>query len=421
VKKILLAFCSSLIFGSSVALDSNSELFSIGPGFKFVYKIDADYSFSSDAITNRLAKEYYRKGFISNSMKDDVSNNIFSSNKFAGEFNSSITIGQNLDTIFGLLKGSSFIRLSNRSFIHSNFNKDLFELYFRGNKNYADKKAELGPFLLKSYTYQQFSYGIERHFQKNDKSYFWTAAFSVNIGQKYTSYDSPSASLYTAPDGTFLDVDLDLMIRTSDSAQSSLGAFNGYGFSGSGMFIIKDEDQNAWTFSADNLGYIRWTKESAQIPVDSSFRFEGIDATDIFDFSNTIRKEITTDSAYIQSFITDRRKKAFNDMLPLHLSASYSAQLQPGKLVLVIGAEHILFSSARLRGYSELKYNFKRKHQLALNLSYGGYTFWNVGVAYNAQLGKSWVFRTGTDYLSAMINSKKGLAQGAFVSLEKYF
>ena len=161
MKKLFLAFCFTLSLEPSLALDSNSELFSIGPGFKFVYKIDADYSFSSDAITNRLAKEYFRNGFISNSMKDDVSKNLFSSNKFAGEFNSSITIGQNLDTIFGLLKGSSFIRLSNRSFVHSNFSEDLFELYFRGNKNYADKIADLGPFLLKSFTYQQFSYDIE--------------------------------------------------------------------------------------------------------------------------------------------------------------------------------------------------------------------------------------------------------------------
>ncbi|HNQ61890.1 MAG TPA: DUF5723 family protein [Bacteroidia bacterium] len=421
MKKLFLIIFSFFITSPSMALYSVTELFSIGSGFKYVYKIDADYSYSSDAITGRLAKEYFRKGFINNSMKDEVSKNLSTINKFSGEFNSSITIGQNLDTIFGLLKGSSFIRLSNRSFIHSNFTKDLFELYFRGNKNYADKVAELGPFQLKSYTYQQFSYGIERHHQKNKKSYFWSAAFSVNIGQKYSSYDSPASTLYTASDGSYLDVDLDLLIRTSDSAQSSLGSFNGYGFSGSGMLVIKDEDQNAWAFSADNFGYIRWTKESAQIPVDSVFRFEGIDATDIFDFSDTIRKEITSDSAYIQSFVTDRRKKAFNDMLPLHLSASYSAQVMPGKLVLMIGAEQILFSGAGLRGYSRLKYNFKRKHQLALTASYGGYTFWNLGIAYNAQLGRSWVFGTGTDYLSAMLNSRKGLASGAFVTLEKYF
>ncbi len=399
----------------------DAELFSIGPGFKFVYKIDADYFFASNAITNQLAGEYFRKGFITKDMKDVVSKNLSRRNSFGGEFSASITIGQNLDTIFGLLSGNSFIRLSHRAHINSKFEKDLFEIYFRGNKNYAGQTAELGPLNLKSYTYQQFTYGIERYHQRKQKSIIWSASISLNIGQKYTAFDSPGTSLYTAPDGSFLDLDMHLNIKTNDSSQSKPGSFNGYGFSGSGMLIIKDENQNAWSFSADNLGYIHWTKESADVPVDTTFRFEGIDVSNLFDFSDTIRKVITTDSAYVQAFVTTRRKKSFNDMLPFHFRAAYSAQLNPGKLILQIGAENIFFAGARVRGFSELKYNFKKRHQIAINLSYGGYTFWNVGLAYNGQIGKSWVFRTGTDYLSAMLNKNKGLAQGAFVSLEKYF
>lgn len=397
------------------------ELFSLGPGYTQVYALSSDYFFASDAITNRFAGEYFNKGFLSNDMKDAVSKNLFRRNYFGAEFNASITVGQKLDTMFGLLKGNSFIRLSNCAHIDGQFEEDLFEIFFRGNKNYAGKKAELGPFNLKSYTYQQFTYGIERQFETKNKNVVWSAAVSLNIGQKYNSYHSENASLYTAPDGTFLDIDLDLKLRSSDSAQNKLGTFNGYGFSGSGMLIIKDENQNTWSFSADNLGYIRWTKESSELQVDSTFRFEGIDVSDLFDFSDSIKKVITTDSAYVQAFLTNRQKKSFNDMLPFHLRASYSGQLVPGKLILQIGAEQILFAGARLKGFSALKYNFKRKHQLALNLSYGAYTLWNIGLAYSGQIGKSWVFSTGSDYLSDMLNNGRGLSQGAFVSLQKYF
>ena len=417
-----LIFISLIIYPSiSTAGDEGTELFNMGPRYNQVYAIHSDYYFSSGSITNKFASEYYRADFISNRLKDAVSANLFHRNRFGAEFNAGISVGQKLDTLFGSTSGISFIKLNNRAHIDGKFENDLFEIYFRGNKNYAGKKAELGPFQLRSYTYQQLSYGIEKQHEKNNKKIIWSAALSFNIGQKYTGYDSPGASLYTATDGSFLDLDINLKIRSNDSSQSKLGSFNGFGFSGAGMLIIKDASQNAWAFSADNIGYIQWTKESSLVPVDTSFRFEGIDVSDLFDFSDTIKKEITTDSAYVQSFLTNRQKKSFSHMVPFHIKASYSAQLKPGKLILQIGAEQILFSQARLRGFTELKYNFKRRHQLAVNLSYGGYTFWNLGLGYRGQLGKSWVFSAGSDYISSILNNGKGLSQGAFVSLEKYF
>ena len=139
----MLLLTLSLISKFSQAATGEAGLFSIGPGFKVLYAIDADYSFASTAITNRLGLEYFKKGFISDEMKDDVSANLFRTNRFAAEFNSGITVAQSLDTIFGLLKGSSFIRLSTRAHIDSKFEDDLFEIFFRGNKNYAGKTAML--------------------------------------------------------------------------------------------------------------------------------------------------------------------------------------------------------------------------------------------------------------------------------------
>ncbi len=385
-----------------------------------MYAIDADYFFASDAITNQFAKEYYLGGFINNEMKDEVSKNLFRSNTIGSEFNTSITVAQKLDTLFGLRNGTSFIRLSNRGHQDGKFEDDLFEIYFRGNKNYAGKTADLGPFHFESFIYQQFEYGIEQNYSAKDKSITWSASLALNIGQKYSYFDSPGTTLYTAADGSYFDVDFHLKIRQNDSSQSSFGSFNGFGLSGAGYLIIKDKTQNTWSFSADNLGFISWTKESSEIPIDSTFRFTGIDVTDLLDFSDTIHTEITSDSAYVQAFLTERSKKAFTSMLPFHLRASYTAQLKPEKLSILIGAEHILFSGATLRGFAEMKYNLAKKHQVAFNLSYGGYTFWNIGLSYRAIIGKSWIFNVGSDYLSAMIK-QNGLAQGAFVSLQKYF
>jgi hypothetical protein len=410
-----------LLSGSVRSEIPEEELFRIGPGFKAVYSASADYLFASDAITNQFAQTYYQKGFISNSLKDEVSGNLFGRNRFGGAFNTGITVAQKLDTLFGTAGGSSYINLSHRVHLHSKFRDDLFEIFFRGNKMYKDEIAELGPFEFSTFTYQQLTYGIEKQKTSGNKKLIWNAGLSLNIGQKLNDFHSDHASLYTSRDGSFLDIEMDLRIRQNDSSQNDLGSFNGFGFSGSGSLIIKDENQNAWSFSAQNLGYIFWTKESAEIPVDSSFRFEGIEVDDLFDFGDSIDGRITNDSTYVQEFLSRREKKSFTTMLPFRLKASYSGQLRPGKVILQIGAETYLFNGSSLRGFSNLRYNFKSRHQLVLHVSYGGYTFWNLGLAYHLQAGKSWIIDIGSDHLSSMINKENGLSQGAFVSLSKYF
>ncbi len=301
---------------------AGGALFQAGSDYKILYSIDANYFYGSDAITNQFAKEYFLGGFLTNEMKDEVSKNLFPGNKFGSDFNAGITVAQKLDTLFGLRNGVSFIRLSNRIHQDAQFEDDLFEIFFRGNKNYAGKTADLGPFHFETFTYQQLTYGVEQTYTRKDKQITWSASASLNIGQKYNYFDSPGTTLYTAPDGSYLDLDLHLKIRQNDSSQSGLGSFNGFGFSGSGYVIIQDEDLNAWSFSAENLGYINWTKESAEIPIDSTFRFRGIDVSELFDFSDTLKKEISSDSTYIQAFLTERTKKSFTSMLPLNLRAA---------------------------------------------------------------------------------------------------
>ncbi len=421
IKKITGILVFLLLSSGIKAEVPEEELFRIGPGFKAVYSVNADYFFASDAITNQFAQTYYQKGFISNSLKDNVSENLFGRNRFGGAFNAGITVAQKLDTLFGSSGGSSFINLSHKAHLHSKFRDDLFEIFFRGNKQYRDKTAELGPFEFSSYTYQQLTYGIEKQKLSGNKMLIWNAGLSLNIGQMINDFHSEKASLYTSADGAFLDINMDLRIRQNDSSQNDIGSFNGFGFSGSGSLIIKDEKQNFWSFSAQNLGFIQWTRESAEIPVDSSFRFEGIEVDDLFDFGDTISGKITNDSAYVQEFLRKREKKSFTTMLPFRLKASYSGQLSPGKVILQIGAETYLYNGSGLRGFSNLRYNFKGRHQIVLHLSYGGYTFWNAGLAYHLQAGKSWIIDIGSDQLSSMINKENGLSQGAFVSLSKYF
>ena len=94
-------------------------------------------------------------GFITNEMKDAVSSKLKSKNQFGAGFRYEFSYRHRPDSMFGL--ENSYYQVGFRDIYHldSRFNKDVFELYFRGNKNFAGKSADLGNFEFKQLFYQQ--------------------------------------------------------------------------------------------------------------------------------------------------------------------------------------------------------------------------------------------------------------------------
>jgi len=113
---------------------------------KNAWQLSSDFQFASNALTTGLAKTYYLKGFISDDMKDDVSKNLADKNRLGGEFSQAFYYRHKPDTLFGRTDLSWFIGIKNVNEINSTFSRDLFEVYFRGNKNYGGKTAYFSGF-----------------------------------------------------------------------------------------------------------------------------------------------------------------------------------------------------------------------------------------------------------------------------------
>ncbi|MBL0256989.1 MAG: hypothetical protein IPQ03_05450 [Bacteroidetes bacterium] len=408
-----------LIFPGLVQADSPTDPFNQFNNSKSRLQIGSGYEFSSDAITNNLAQSYFLAKFISSSIKDEVSKHAYPVNRFGADAGYSISYSHKLDSFFHRSGFSWNAAFSDMNHLHGKFTRDAFELYFRGNAAYAGKTAEMGEFDFSLLHYQQIKIGMSKETKCQRRTYNYSIGLALNIGQKFQSIHSDRANLFTSEDAEYLDIDFDIALRGSDSSKNKMGSMNGLGGSLFLGWSVRDESKNEFEIQLSNLGIIQFNDHSYIVPADSVFRFEGIDATELFDFSDTIRTAISSDSSFVQGFLHRRKTESYQYNLPARLSLAYHRHLTEKDLV-SIGLDQVFFSSYLPHGWGKYQHRFNEHHQLGLILGYGGYTVWQAGLCYNLKIGKSWLFQLESRNLSGWINTKSGRAQGAFVSLSKY-
>jgi hypothetical protein len=380
--------------------------------------ISTDYFFDSDAITNELALEYLNKGFITDEMKDRVTEKLSDMNRLGAQENNEIYY-MRFDSVFGMKNSFYSFRLNNRYHFNSTFSRDVFELYFRGNKDFAGKQADLNDFVFQELFYQQFNFSFGHRYYRGENLFGYMAGLTFNKGQKHYLLEAEKALIYTDVYGEYIDLDVNGKLYMSDSSANRFGAFKGMGFSGDFSFYWQSKNKNMLTLTAENLGYIRWNSNSTYVPIDTVFHFEGIDVSYLFDLEDTIRKTISLDSSLVEPYLTHREKKSYIKPTPALLKVNYRYILQPEKMNLEGEAGYLMFATAN--PYGSVKFNYIiANDQFGLKLRYGGYDGFNVGLSWRIQFLDRWLFSAESDYLTSMLNSGSS-GHGALITVAAYF
>lgn len=377
--------------------------------------IAAGFAFRSDCITHEFANAYFRHAFIDESLKDRVGTRLNRRNAFAVEFGTRVDYYHRLSTDSSRLQAWS-IQLENRDWIHSDFSGDVFELYFRGNRTYKGKTADLSDFRFTDLHWQTLKASLHVRLSHTDAL---SIGAGVVRGLDFLDIRTGRGSLYTAPNGYYLDADLDLTIRQQDSSSTGFRSWNGTGavLDLGWKRILKDG--STLEIIVNDLGFVAFNKKSSLVPSDSTFRFEGIDATELFNFSDTLRGSIRSDSAFVQGFLTSRKKESYEVLLPALLRARYSRQWLDGRYGCTIELQQRLFYRARPLASLEGTWRLNNHHQLHLYMQYGEYAPWMAGLGYSLTAGQ-WQLQASSRFLSAWM-SAGGRSAGAFLTLTKFF
>ena len=384
------------------------------------FLITSDFFVASNSITYELAKTYFLKGFITNVMKDRVSKHLEDRNRLGGEFTTEMYFRHKSDSMFGSKNWSWFTGIKNIDHVNAVYSRDLFELYFRGNKNYAGKKADFSGFNYLLLKYQQVQFGLSKLFMNDSVTCEFGGAIGFNAGQQLQRIQSEKSDLFTEETGEYLDVNANVELHTSDSLHKDFGSFNGFGMS-TDLFFRETFNKKLFFFiRISNLGFILWNSRSAEIKADTSFRFEGIEVNDLFSFADSVKSTIAVDSSFVQPFLTNRKYHTYTLFLPAKIELSYKQLVGHEHMRAGLGMIYFLHADYLPQLHMDFDYSWN-KNMFTINLTFGGYAPFGAGIFYEHHFNHGYMLKCGSNSINSWFDINNSRFQHVSAAISRNF
>jgi hypothetical protein len=393
------------------------------------YSACADLSGNIDlaslSVSNHFMNTLLFKDHIDSQTKQWMFNALKNKNTLGFDLNENISYIVFPDTLAGTTNLGIFAGFGNYFHIDMNVTDDLLKLFFGGNTQFKGKTAILDNSSLNLISYQQLQLGIVTKFGDGKIKHTFGIAIGINKGIQNASVNIDRGKLFTEKNAEYIDLNAEYDFHRSDTSGNS--TFKGIGSSLNLYYSFTTEKNDRFDFSATDLGFIRWNKNSQQFSKDTSIHFEGVSIDDPLNIEGNIFGDSNPDSL-ANTFTNADTTKAYFMLTPACFRISYT---------------HVLSKTFRIEGsitkklyvhYDPLfmirvSHLCGSKNIFSASLSYGGYTGSNplkshninTGIELAHRFGKGFIVKVGTNYLNGFINPHTQTAEGAYLSLKKYF
>ncbi|MEO5570972.1 MAG: DUF5723 family protein [Bacteroidia bacterium] len=389
------------------------------PGSKSCIGFDALYLINSTGITNEFTNKYLQGEFLDTETKDKSLNKMKDKNLLGNEFNGSLYYRyKSKKSTDSSSVVSHFFSLKERQHFNTKFTKDLFQLYFYGNEPFAGKTADISNFNYRSVQYLQLQYGMISEINNDGEIFGCMVAVSALNGQDLLEIKTNEGSFYTEENGEYVDMNLFLEAKQSDTSNTSFWSSSGIGASADFEVHYGEENKYNIRFSASDIGFIAWNKKSTTFEVDTNYHFEGVVVENLFD---SLFLDVKSEQDFKDGFKENKQAKSFTTMLPFRLNLSYEFTIIPDKLTEAIGVQYIFNSDYTPLVFASCDYLFNRKTQAGIYLQYGGYGGFHAGIHFDKDFGKGFILSLGSAYLDGYIAPSSSAGQGAYAGIKKIF
>ncbi len=387
--------------------------------YKHEIEISGDYYFNSDAFTNEFFSAFYNGDFIDKGLKDRVDKRLTYINRWGFDLKTEINWRYSPAKLFGKKGLSCNASIKDRLHGDGIFSQDFYRVALYGNKMFAGEHADLGNFKLNFLGYQQLQFGIEWNLDSVKNNY--GIAISLLKGERNFTVDVKRGDLYTADDGSYIDMDFAIRSKQSDTSQTGPLAFNGFGLS-TDMFYeipyVTWYNDGVLSIQLQDLGFIQWNSRSMDHRLDTFIHYEGLVVNDIFDLQSGTFPE--TDPDTIINNNLKYRVEAYTTFLPAIFSIS--ATTYYGKKFLVEkGINYRFLANARPYYYGTFMWNTCKALTLGWNVSYGGYGRFNAGMEAELRFARRFTVNVNSFYLAGILVPSKLGGLGANLSLSGKF
>ena len=409
MKKILVILCSPLF------------LFSQEIKHKITW--ESNFILESNSLDRSFLNSMLYGGYITDNMKSKWIDSGDKNNIIYAEIRNGLSYNYNFK------KQSIGFSLADINSLNASFTDDLLSIGFKGNFYNQDKTLDFAGTSLRSDRFQQYKikYGTAINNINLD------IAFSYLAGNHHISYIIEKGSLYTAPFGTYLDVEYDMKAFVTDTSNFSVFANNGNGaaIDFSADFNIQEYKMQ---LSVSDLGFIMWNPSSITLASDSTFSFQGIEVEDVFNFNDSV-----LDANNIIDDEPQTNTRSFKSYIPATIHFSFIAETEYTYFKTYTAGfiakwqpymDNKLLSLAKInQGFRESNFTplyyihsvlNAKYYDIIPTLSYGGYSNdMNIGLAISR--GQKNKFVIGTHQLEDAFKVKESKAASIYFSLTKYF
>jgi len=309
--------------------------------------LSGSYYSQSTVLTNAFVNKFILfPGFIDEGLKGVVSSHL----KRDNQFGFAIDYGFSYFQKFNHRDFGFFITAKDKQYLNTKFSGDFYNLLMYGNKRFAGTTAAFDGLSLNALKYQKLGTGL-----------IWTVVdtvgklgfgFSYLNGESNSSLNAEKARLFTSEDGQYLNFETAMTWNMNDTMNRSRFANNGFGFSADLFFEAPfklKRRSGKMVVSVEDIGFIKWNSSSRSYSVDSTFYFDGIDVSNIFQLRDSVFSSISADSAI--SKFSNKGKKNITTLVPASFNF-YTITNYGKRFQLVKGIHHIFNANYKLKIYA---------------------------------------------------------------------
>jgi len=335
-------------------------------------------------------------GFIDEDLKDENQKRLNDVNQGGSNIDLKFFYRQSRPELWGVKKIELFFALEWHYLDEYRFTDDLYNLVFYGNKDYAGKAANLSYTGRQYLNYYQLKSGIYK-LSLNEK-HWYGANIALNLGNQFSSIQlNDKSCLNTNSLGTEIQLNSNLDYAQSDTNQSAWYQMAGLGASVDLFYKFQKKDYYSILISAENIGFIRWNKNTISYSENKTHSFSGIEVDNIFDMSESLG---ISDDTLMDYVYENAHQNSELMMLPIDLRLKYKQYFMARKIELSAMIYYRVFSYMLPLYQIDATYEINKNIKLGPILSYGGYTAFNAGLKLEFTLAKNYHFRLESRYIT---------------------
>ena len=390
---------------------------------KYVFEIKNNTELNSNVVNNEFSNFFIKGGFIDDSYKNRVLNNLnVFNNRVGGEINSGFKFNNNNDS---LNKLSCFFEFNSIDHADMRFSKDFYNLVFFGNKMFEGKTADISNTEFNLINFDLFKFGVSSKYKSEYSTHNFSISLGFVLGRKNVNVDLKKGLLFTQNLGENIDFTTNYNLNISDTSKNK-SYYSGFGSCVSFSYSIETKNHNMFSFSVENAGSVRWNNKSYYYTrTDTTFHYQGYNVPNIIKINKNIFDNSNVDSI-ANKYVLKNKLKKYSTALPTVANINYLYNFYD-KINLLFGFKYIFNANYVPLFYLKTMFNIKNRNVASFILSYGGYGNFdliknyepNLGLEYAHDFNKGFIFIIGTNYFSGFVYQRTTSGEGLYISLRK--